>query len=321
MSGNRSAATGFVPVDPAMLQVDTVVDFDLYIWSESQPEPILYHDRNIRFLEEHRERLAQLGSNTLFTLAGEEHAIARYMEHNLDKIVADPALPTERKADAVYRSSVQLTEDIFAKPDAPENFKRSEGLVTSAVSYIVQGKDAFHHLMSLTSYDYYTYTHSVDVCTMGLALANEVGLGGQADIIDFGIGALFHDVGKTKVDPRILNKRGPLDDAEWMQMKLHPEFGLTVINPSSPFSAASKALILEHHERLDGSGYPAGKKGDQIHEFARVAAIADVFDALTTRRSYKSAADTFQALKIMKAEVGNHFESAYFEAFVRLFGR
>ena len=80
-------------------------------------------------------------------------------------------------------------------------------------------------------------------------------------------------------------------------------------------------MVRTHHERLDGSGYPAGKTRENIHQFARIAAIVDVFDALTTRRPYKGAIDTFSAFNVMKRELGTHFEPGYFETFVRLFGR
>ncbi len=104
-------------------------------------------------------------------------------------------------------------------------------------------------------------------------------------------------------------------------MKRHPEVGLSLLDPKSGFSEDSKAVIREHHERLDGTGYPGGKKGAEIHPFAKVAAIADVFDALTSKRAYKDAIGSYPALKEMKEAVGTHFDESYFRAFVTLLGK
>jgi len=159
------------------------------------------------------------------------------------------------------------------------------------------------------------------VCTIGLALAEQVGLRSQAHLMDFGVGAMFHDVGKTKIPSAILRKRGPLTEDEWEQMKRHPEMGIALLDPKSPFPDDSKAIILQHHERIDGSGYPKGLIGAEIHPFARVAAIVDVFDALTSRRTYKDAVGSFPALRIIKEEVGTHFDEDYYRVFVRLLGK
>ncbi|MHC4711706.1 MAG: HD-GYP domain-containing protein [Planctomycetota bacterium] len=320
MATATKAPKGYVRFDWTLLQTETVVDFDLYIWSDGGRPPVLYRNGNLPFLDDQRERLLDLGTSEILTRSEHAATVNRYVERNLDRIISNPDLPIKMKARILYRTSLQMAKELLEKPDAPDNLRRSEDIVRATIGYIVQGKEAFQQLLSITSYDYYTYTHSVNVCAMGLALAEAAGMRSQTELMEFGVGALFHDVGKTQISPAILRKRGPLTSEEWVLMRRHPEIGLELIDPNAPFSRESKAVILEHHERMDGTGYPMGKKGEDIHRFARVAGIVDVFDALTTRRSYKDAIGSFSALKIMKEEVGDHFDEECFCAFVQLLG-
>ncbi len=320
MATSVKVPRGFVRFDWSLLQTETVVDFDLYIWSDGGRGPVLYRNRNLPFLDEQRERITELGTSEILTRKDQAALVNRYVERNLDRIISDPDLALKTKARILYRTSLQMAKELLETPQAADNLRRSEDIVRATIGYIVQGKEAFQQLLSITSYDYYTYTHSVNVCTMGVALAEHIGLRSQTELMEFGIGGLFHDIGKTRISSSILRKRGPLTSEEWVLMRKHPEFGLEMLDPEAPFSSDTKAIILEHHERLDGTGYPGGKKGEEIHPFARVAGIVDVFDALTTRRSYKDAIGSFSALKLMKEEVGSHFDEEYFCKFVQLLG-
>ena len=309
---------GYVKIEGALLLSGTVVDFDIHIWPETSEAPVLYRRKTDPFTEDQRERLADSSAN-VYASVGDHAAYARYLERYLDKIIENPRITTRAKASAVHTGSLKMVQDMLEEPQAPACLKRSESTVRNTVDFILSEKTAFHQLLSITTYDLYTYTHSVNVCTFGITLARDVGLS-RKELLEFGMGAIFHDVGKTKVDSGIINKPGALTPEEWGEVKKHPEYGLSIINQSA-FSAAAKAIILEHHERLDGSGYPAGKKGHQIHPFAKMTAVVDVFSALTSRRSYKKATDSFSALSTMKAGVGTHFEQKYYEKFVRLLGK
>jgi len=214
MSAARKVPPGFAPFDLSLLQVDTVVDFDIHLWAVNSGVPVLYRNKDLPFLEEHRQRLLQSDSGQVLIRKDNVATFNRYIERNLDRIIANPTLPTKAKAKILYQTSLHLVQDILEAPNAPENFKRSEDVVRNTIGYILHGKDSFHQLMSLTSYDYYTYTHSVNVCTIGLALAEQVGMRSQTELMDFGVGAIFHDVGKTKIPSSILRKRGPLTDEE-----------------------------------------------------------------------------------------------------------
>lgn len=129
----------------------------------------------------------------------------------------------------------------------------------------------------------------------------------------------MHDVGKIGIPDNILRKPGPLDDTEWQTMRDHPNMGAKIIgNSDSQLLQAAREIALTHHEKWDGSGYPAGLQGEAIPLFGRIVALADVFDALTSERPYKKAWPIEEAVALIQREAGKHFDPHLVEAFVRI---
>jgi HD-GYP domain-containing protein (c-di-GMP phosphodiesterase class II) len=136
-----------------------------------------------------------------------------------------------------------------------------------------------------------------------------------------GMGALLHDVGKSRIDKAILNKRGRLTPEEFAEIKKHPEMGFEIVQDSSPLPAAGAKIILNHHEKCDGSGYPRGLKGDEIDVYSKITCIVDIFDALTTNRCYKGALPGFSALEIMQNEMRDQVNQALLKELIVLIGK
>ena len=132
-------------------------------------------------------------------------------------------------------------------------------------------------------------------------------------------GFFLHDIGKSKIPSTILNKKSSLSPVQWEIMKKHPEEGCKILEKFGEVSEEIKIIVLQHHERHDGNGYPRGLKEDQINMYAKICSISDVFDALTSYRKYKEKLSTFDALKIIKNEMNNNFDPDFFEKFARLF--
>ncbi|MDD3732724.1 MAG: HD-GYP domain-containing protein, partial [candidate division Zixibacteria bacterium] len=155
------------------------------------------------------------------------------------------------------------------------------------------------NLLKVMSFDYYTYSHSVNVCTFSLALARYIGIDDIDELNILGTGALLHDVGKIRIDEAILNKKEPLTEEEVDIIQMHPYWGYEILQETDLLSAVSYYPIVQHHEREDRSGYPRKLGADEIHLYSKIVAIADVFDAMTTRRVYRSAIEPYPALKEM----------------------
>ena len=141
------------------------------------------------------------------------------------------------------------------------------------------------------------------------------------DVPELGAGFFLHDLGKCNVPSNLVYKRGTLTDEEMRWMRLHPAHGHIILKKAKQLSQECEYIVLQHHEREDGSGYPHGLKGDEIHLYGRICRIADVYDALTSKRPHKVDAELppFKALQIMKDELVTPFNWEIYTAFVSLF--
>ncbi len=307
----------YLPIYLETLRIDTILDFDLYIRIAN--EPVLYRSKNLPFTDETKGKLLESRVTRLYIKPGERKNYQRYIEQNLNRIISDEKVPEPKKAGIIYETSKNLVKEVLANPTIGENIRRSKDLVSNTVEYILRGREAFLNLLRITSFDYYTFTHSVNVCTFTIALAQKIGISNRKALGELGIGALLHDVGKVKIPERIIKKRAALSPTEFAVMKKHPAIGRDLLMESNLLIDESYLPVMQHHERLDGSGYPKGLTGGEIHDYGRIIAIADVFDALTTERVYQAAMGTYPALKLM-FEMKGHFDERYLREFTILMG-
>ena len=159
-------------------------------------------------------------------------------------------------------------------------------MVEAVVDSTFRNQDALASLTRLKSADEYTFAHCVNVCILSVAIARRMGFSKEA-LQDLGAGAMLHDVGKALVPADILKKKGPLSEAEFDNMKQHPILGLEYLKEMPDIKESSLHVVAQHHEKYNGTGYPAMKESERIHIFARIAAVADVYDAMTSTRCYQ----------------------------------
>jgi HD-GYP domain-containing protein (c-di-GMP phosphodiesterase class II) len=170
---------------------------------------------------------------------------------------------------------------------------------------------------SLDLREHETSLHSRRVREYTLLLAERLGIKGEAALANIGTGALLHDVGKIGVPDSILLKKGALTEEEWERIRLHPELGASLIGPIR-FLESAREIVLAHHEKFDGTGYPRGLAGESIPLGARIFAVADVFDALTTDRPYKAALSYRSAADSIANGRGTHFDPDVADAFLKI---
>ena len=167
---------------------------------------------------------------------------------------------------------------------------------------------------------FYTYTHSVNVGLLAVSMAKVLFRGSSGhDMHELGAGFFLHDLGKVQIDLAILNKPGRLTPEETTVMRRHPALGFKILHEAHQLSEECKTIVLQHHERDDGTGYPKQLRGTEIHLYGKICALADVFDALTSNRPYRKGMTSFDALMLMKKEMINHFQKDLYEKFVLIF--
>lgn len=192
-------------------------------------------------------------------------------------------------------------------------------LVEDIASSISRNPNALISLARLKSADEYTYMHSVAVCALMIALARQLDLP-EAQVREAGMAGLLHDIGKMMVPDAILNKPGKLTDSEFSTVRGHPEAGNQILLGSQNISAVVLDVCLHHHEKVDGSGYPHRLKGAEISLFAKMGAVCDVYDAITSDRPYKRGWDPAESIRKMAEWCNGHFDEAVFKAFIKSVG-
>lgn len=211
------------------------------------------------------------------------------------------------KAAILRESSIAILEDLFENPDVGAALADSKPIVSDLIQFMDIAPESIGNLISLSGHDFYTYNHSFDVSIYSLGLAKALGFD-QKTLEELGQSSLFHDVGKRNVSLDILCKKGPLDENEWVQMRMHPQYGLKILNELNGISESIKAACYEHHESWSGGGYPQDISGQEIHPFARIVALTDTYDAMTTQRSYNVPMKPSEALTMMKNKLSGRFD-------------
>ncbi|MGM3389694.1 HD-GYP domain-containing protein [Stutzerimonas stutzeri] len=191
-------------------------------------------------------------------------------------------------------------------------------LVSDISDSLARNGSALIGLARLKHKDEYTYMHSVTVCALMVSLSRQLGLD-EATAREAGLAGLLHDVGKMAMPSAVLNKPGSLTDDEFAIMRSHPERGHALLAAAENLPASVLDVCLHHHEKFDGTGYPHRLKGEEISLFARMGAVCDVYDAITSNRPYKTAWNPADSVARM-AQWSGHFDTRIFHAFVRSVG-
>ena len=195
----------------------------------------------------------------------------------------------------------------------------AQKLVEEINDSVSRNPGALISLARLKTADDYTYMHSVAVCALMIALSKQLGLSEQ-ETRRAGIAGLLHDLGKMLVPMEVLNKPGKLTDEEFAIIKKHPEEGHRLLFGNPGADEVMLDVVLHHHEKIDGTGYPKGLKGEEISLFAKMGAVCDVYDAITSNRPYKAGWPPSESLRKMAEWAKGHFDQRVFQAFVKSLG-
>ena len=195
----------------------------------------------------------------------------------------------------------------------------AQKLVEEINDSVSRNPGALISLARLKTADDYTYMHSVAVCALMIALSKQLGLSEQ-ETRRAGIAGLLHDLGKALMPMEVLNKPGKLTDEEFAIIKKHPAEGHRLLLGNSGADEMMLDVVLHHHEKIDGTGYPKGLKGEEISLFAKMGAVCDVYDAITSNRPYKAGWPPSESLRKMAEWAKGHFDQRVFQAFVKSLG-
>ena len=310
----------YLPVDLSSLKTDTKVGCDLYLLVKSGADSryILYCRGDAIFESSKREMLLGKNISRLFITKEDQQKYYEYLENNFQSIISDTSISPGERTKIVHSAATNLVKDLFNDPRSG-NVERTKTFAYNMVDYVLKDNDAAHSLLKIAVHEYYTYTHSVNVAAVGTLFAKSIGFKNE-DLRELCSGILLHDVGKTRISTDILNKKGKLTKEEFDEIKKHPELGIEVLDEADIEFKEERIITIQHHENDDGTGYPHGLKKDEIHLSGKIARIIDVYDALTTKRTYADAVRPFAALVEMKEKMSNCFDNELLMEFIRFLG-
>ena len=243
-----------------------------------------------------------------------------FVEKMMSSLTGDDQEVIERKATALREMSKMVVQDVLDDPRSGEKIKKAGDSVNNMVDFILENETSYFSLMTISAHDFYTYTHSLNVCTLSIGLGSAIGLPKSPDLEMLGLGTMLHDIGKSQVDPKLINKPGRLTDEEFKAMKGHVAAGVKLLQEHHKLPEMVLEPVAQHHEKLTGSGYPNAIMGDQLSLFGRISSIIDIYDALTTVRSYKKAFTPFEALSILRKNE-NDYDTRLMREMVLMLGK
>lgn len=263
--------------------------------------------------------------------AATEEEVRQTIEAALLKIAESPGLEGEgqgittreelARAAQVHREAHQTIQEVMSdiRLGKHSEMERIEPAIRGIVDSVFRNSGALIQLGGIRTKDQYTFAHSVNVCALLTAFARTLELGNDITR-QISIGGMLHDIGKMRVPDAILNKPGALSENEFDEMRRHVQHGVDILGKVSWISPISLLVTAQHHERYDGSGYPAGLKGDQISQFGQMASIVDVYDAITSARVYHRPMEPVMAIRKIQEWSGQYFNVELVSHFIRSVG-
>lgn len=302
-------------IDKRLITEGSKIDFNLFLPNETKSAMSLFLQSDTSVDGNAKVKLREI--EMLYVSEEEEGLYQAYLDRHIQSIAQDDSVSTEQKGRLVYEKAAEVIDTMFKNPESLENVKNVQPLVNSLIDIILHDHSAVESLMRITAHDYYTHTHSINVSIYTLSLGSFLGVSGK-DLEVLGMAAVLHDLGKSKVDYEIINKNGKLSEDEFNQMKKHPAMGHEIALKLGISDERILTGIRHHHEKIEGGGYPDNLKGDQITQFARIIGVCDVFDALSTKRSYKDPMSSFESLRLMKQQMVGHLDMKMVDAFIKM---
>lgn len=249
-------------------------------------------------------------------------------EEYLQSLVKSQTCTPEQKSEAIKDTAIKHLDNLFNKEFTTEVLNDAIEGCRSTVESMIEVINEFdivqlqEHISKLFFHDFYTYDHSINVSMYCISIYKIINPSASREILlTAGLGGMLHDLGKINIPTHLLNKPGKLEPKEFKILQEHPDRGNTLLGnddiqmPNEVDAEIVSKIILQHHENYDGTGYPNGISGSSIHILARITAIADFFDAITTKRSYHEPISIEEAVEAMRSTVNKKLDPNLFEVF------
>lgn len=266
---------------------------------------VLYKAPDRVFTVDDYRRLKRNNTEFIYVRSGDMESINEFMESGLTEMLSRDDLSGNAKGRILYQTSVNCLIDMFESPETTANQIRCRNMVQHILHQVATDAHALESLKSIVGHNFYIFTHSVQVTALSLLVHSELFALAHDEMVDIGTGSLLHDYGMTFITSEILERNDALSEIEYYKVKQHTQQGYEYFKHSGNYSEIVLNIVRYHHERYDGNGYPTGIKGNDIPRSGQVAALCDVYSALTMDRPQRKANLHADAVTIMRDEAKN----------------
>jgi HD-GYP domain-containing protein (c-di-GMP phosphodiesterase class II) len=294
---------GFIPVSLSTFYPADDLGLDLYVRPQGFERPVLFCASKRPPQEAELSRLEESGITKLYIRREARQTYHDFLRGHLNCWLADGSLPITTRAGALSEVIRDVLREAFQGHDTDRLVPQARKLGQLVTALLGSERPHFHDLRRALHHDCAPFTHAANVCCYAVLLAGELGVSAR-DQEQIAAGALLHDLGSVEIDDRVLGKDGRLAETESRQIREHPLQGFRKLCRHRDLTADQLLMMYQHHEHLDGGGYPVGLAGSEIHLWARICAIADVFEALTCQRPYRRPLTGEATLQVMARESG-----------------
>jgi putative nucleotidyltransferase with HDIG domain len=311
------APPGYEPVPARILTDIDTLPCDLYIWRG--PRPVLYAMEG----GDLRQVIARAQRGMSFLVREVDSDLLRgALAASLPRVMANQGTTPIERSKTAYSIVAKVLAPIFARdnPLDHDNLLLAHQTIDSITTHLLADEEMIWAMLATMHKHTAAHTHAINTAVYSTVLAHFMQLGSSQVIRDVARGGLLHDIGKNRVPKVILDKPAALDAAEWQIMRSHVKASHDMIVRALGYPPSYVRVVGEHHERCDGSGYPAGRTASGIALDAQLVGIADAFDALTTRRPYRAPVTAFDALHLMRVAMRGQFGDELLREFIKLLG-
>lgn len=311
--GDAQQGLDYYKVPICVYKIGDKTDSDLYFYHLRNY--VLFKSKGASWAQSDIDKLTNTQVDTLYVRFKSAKDHHQFLQDKLKVILNQKDVPLERKASMLFETADPILATVFTSPTSAELLSGASNYAKSCIQYLNE-RGSLPELIKLSSDSLTEHTHGLHVSAYSVALAKKVGFKDQQTLFALGMGALLHDIGKSQISPDVLNKETDLTDDEWLLIRQHPELGEKVLETRQIVPLLSRRIVLEHHERVNGKGYPKGIRG--AHQLSRIVAIADVFNSITSEKPWAKAMPPFDALKFMIQTMRYEFDKNYLETFIAM---
>ncbi|QDS87673.1 Cyclic di-GMP phosphodiesterase response regulator RpfG [Rosistilla ulvae] len=309
--------SGYIPISVSTLVPSSVVGIELFQEERDEHRYVLYRGSDYPLEQIDLVKLRSRGVNKLYIRKAEQSSYQTYLR----KMIDDPGdnVPVSARAGALNEVVRDLLESAFKSGDPDASVDTATYLGEQTANIVCNDQFASVDLFRVLHHDYATFTHSANVAFYAGMLAAEIGFS-QEEVALISSGGLIHDLGKLQIPDKILCKPGRLTELEFREIKKHPVTGFRQLAHREDLTVGQLMMVYQHHERVDGGGYPVGLCGDEIHPWAKVCAVVDVFEALTSNRPYRTPMPKRRAIELLEHE-RDGYEQEFLECWKKITNR